>query len=29
MALRGQIVDLVRLDFLDDANQVGRIGQVA
>ena len=29
MALRRQIVDLVGLRFLDDADQVGRIGHVA
>ena len=29
MALRGEIVDLVRLGLLDDADQVGRIGHVA
>ena len=29
MALRGEIVDLGRLRFLHDANQVGRIGHVA
>ena len=29
MALRGQIVDLVRLRLLHDADQVGRIGHVA
>lgn len=28
MALRGQIVDFVGLDLLDNADQVGRIGQV-
>ena len=28
MALRGQIVDFVRLDFLYDAHQAGRIGEV-
>lgn len=29
MALRAEIVDLVGLDLLDDANQVGGIGEVA
>ena len=29
MALRGEIVDLVGLDLLDEANEVGRVGQVA
>ena len=29
MALRREVVDLVRLHLLDDADQVGRIGQVA
>ena len=29
MALGGEIVDLVRLGFLHDADQVGRIGHVA
>ena len=28
MALRGQVVNLIRLHFLDDADQVGGIGQV-
>ena len=26
--LGGEIVDFVRLRFLDDANQVGRVGQI-
>ena len=29
MALRGEIVDLVRLHFLDDADQRGGVGEVA
>ena len=29
VALRGEVVDLVRLDLLDDADQVGGIGQIA
>ena len=29
VALRREIVDLVRLDFLDQANEVGRIGEIA
>ncbi len=29
MALGGEIVDLVGLNLLDDADQVGRVGQVA
>ena len=29
MALRGEVVDLVRLAFLDDADQVRRIGEIA
>ena len=29
MALRGEIVDLVGLDLLDDADQVGGVGHVA
>jgi hypothetical protein len=29
MGLGGQVVDLVRPDLLDDADQVGRVGQVA
>ena len=28
MALRGKIIDLFRLDLLDDSNQVGRIRKV-
>jgi hypothetical protein len=28
MALRRQIVDLVRLHLLDDANQIGGVGQI-
>ncbi len=29
VTLRGEVVDLVRLHLLDDADQVGRVGQVA
>jgi hypothetical protein len=29
VALRGEVVDLVRLDLLDDAQQAQRIGQIA
>ena len=29
MALRREIVDLVRLAFLNDADQVGRVSQIA
>ena len=29
MALRGEVVDFVGLDLLDDADQVGGVGQVA
>ena len=29
MALRGEVVDLVRLHLLNDANQISAVGQVA
>ncbi len=29
MRLRGQVIDLIRLDLLNNPDQVGRIGQIA